>query len=140
MGHSGKERPNGSLILFFPCLLATAFTRQCFLYALFLARLQVEGVTLNLLDNIFLLHFALETAQRILEGLTLLNSDFRQLATPPNWSRLDPIVIARFVRQVKWYVQFLCRRNAPLQHIETFFSANKSASEPTAFAAGRKRW
>ena len=104
MGHSGKEQPNGSLILFFSCFLATAFARQCFLYALFLAWLQVEGVTLNLLDNIFLLHFALETAQRILEGLTLLNSDFRQLATPPNWSRLDPIVIARFVRQVKWYV------------------------------------
>jgi len=84
MGHSGKEQPNGSLILFFSCLLATAFARQCFLYALFLARLQVEGVTLNLLDNIFLLHFALETAQRILEGLTLLKSDFRQRTTPPN--------------------------------------------------------
>src|SRR5207302_4919500 len=106
MGHLGNWRPNGSLVLFFPCLLATAFTRQCFLYALFLARLQVEGVTLNLLDNIFLLHFALETAQRIFEGLTLLISDFRQLAPPPTCSRLAPIVIARFLRQVKCYVQF----------------------------------
>src|SRR5438552_16881836 len=104
MGHLGNWRPNGSLVLFFPCLLASAFTRQRFLYALFLARLQVQRVTLNLLDNIFLLHFALEMAQRTLEGLTLLNSDFRQLATLPNWSCLDPIVIARFVRQVKCYV------------------------------------
>ena len=101
MGHPGKERPFGSLVLFFPCLLAAAFARQGFLYALFLARLQVEGVTLDLLDNVFLLHFALKTAQRILEGLTLLNSNFRQLTTPPNWSRLDRIVIARFEQQVK---------------------------------------
>jgi len=77
-------------------------------------------VTLNLLDNIFLLHFALETAQRILEGLTLLNSNFRQLTTPPNWSRLDRIVIARFARQVKWYVRFLCRENGLLRTLRHF--------------------
>src|SRR5438046_8737983 len=98
MGHLGNWRPNRSLVLFFPCLLATAFTRQCFLYALFLARLQVEGVTLNLLENIFLLHFALETAQGGLVVLSLLSSEFRQVATPPTWSRVDPIVIVRVVQ------------------------------------------
>src|SRR5437899_12075502 len=82
MGHSGKERPNGSLILFFPCLLATAFARQSFLYALFLARLQGEGVTLNLLDTCFLLYFALKTSHRILEVLTPFNFDARKRAPP----------------------------------------------------------
>jgi hypothetical protein len=52
------------------------------------------------------LHLALETAKRIFEGLSLLQSDFRQLDTPPNWSRLDPIVIASFLEQVKNYIQF----------------------------------
>src|SRR5262249_34731454 len=103
-GHPGKGAAHQSLILFFPCFLTTSLARQRFLYAPFLARLQVEGVTLNLLDNVFLLHFTLETAQGILEGFTLLNSYFRQLTTPPNWSRLDPIVIARFERQVKRYL------------------------------------
>jgi hypothetical protein len=63
-------------------------------------------VTLDLLNDIFLLHLALETTKRILEGLSLLQSDFCQLATPPNWSRLDPIVIASFLEQVKKYIQF----------------------------------
>jgi len=38
----------------------------------------------NLFDNVFLLHFALKAAQSILEGLTLLQSNFRQTDTPPN--------------------------------------------------------
>jgi len=94
-----------ALVLFLACFLAASFARQGFLYALFLAGLQVEGVTLNLLDNVFLLHFALEATQCIFEGLTLLNSDFRQLSTPPNRSHLDPIVIASLAKQVKGSVQ-----------------------------------
>jgi hypothetical protein len=58
-------------------------------------------VTLDLLDDVFLLHFTFEAAQRVLEGFTLLNSDFRQLSTPPNRSHLDRIVITRFLGQVK---------------------------------------
>ena len=63
-------------------------------------------MTLDLFNDVFLLHFALETAKRIFEGLSLLQSDFRQLDAPPNWSRLDPIVIASFLEQVKNYIQF----------------------------------
>jgi hypothetical protein len=33
------------------------------------------------------LHFALEAAQCVLEGFTLLKSNFRQTDTPPNPSR-----------------------------------------------------
>jgi hypothetical protein len=41
-------------------------------------------VALDFLNNVFLLHFALEAAQSILEGFTLLQSNFRQTDTPPN--------------------------------------------------------
>lgn len=72
------------LILFFPCFLARSFTSQCCLYTLLFAGLQVKGVALHFLDNVFLLHLALETSQSILEGLALLQSYFCQTYTPPN--------------------------------------------------------
>jgi len=72
------------LVLFFPCFFAAALTRQRFLDTFLFARLQVKGVTLNLLDDVFLLHFTLEAAKSIFEGFSLLDSDFRQTATPPD--------------------------------------------------------
>jgi len=72
-----------NLVLFFPRFLAAALARQSFFYALLLARLQVKGVTLDLLDNVFLLHLALEATQRIFEGLALLQSYFCQLNYTP---------------------------------------------------------
>ena len=54
------------LILFFACLFATAFASKRFLHTLLLAWLQVKGVTLDLLDNVFLLHFTLKATQSIL--------------------------------------------------------------------------
>src|SRR5580704_8287487 len=72
-----------NLVLFFSRFLAAALARQSFFYALLLARLQVKGVTLDLLDNVFLLHFALEATQRIFEGLALLQSYFCQLNYTP---------------------------------------------------------
>lgn len=79
-------------ILFFTRLFPAAFSRERFYYALLFAGLPIKGVTLALLNDIFLndiflLHQALEAAQRILKGLTLLESDFRQLTTPQNSSR-----------------------------------------------------
>jgi hypothetical protein len=58
----GKERLFAALVLFFPRLFARALARESGLNTLFLAGLQVEGVALNLLDNVFLLHLALEAA------------------------------------------------------------------------------
>jgi hypothetical protein len=84
-----KGAAQRALILFFPRFFPAALARQRFFDALLFARLQVEGVTLDLLDNVFLLHFALEAAQRVLEGLTLLDSDFRQSPHPqtgPIWT------------------------------------------------------
>ena len=57
-------------------------------------------MALNLLDKVFLLHLALKTTQRVFEGLGLLKPHFHQLTTP-KLVPLDPIVIARFRKQVK---------------------------------------
>src|SRR3977135_862643 len=75
------------LILSLAGLLTGAFASQRSLHAFFLARLQVKGVTLDLLNNVFLLHLALETAQRIFEGLTLLQSHFSQKRYTPKLVR-----------------------------------------------------
>ena len=78
------------LVLLLACLFTAAFPRQRFLDALFLAGLQVEGVTLNLLDNIFLLHLTLEATQRILKRFSLLNSDFCQTDYTPKLVPFGP--------------------------------------------------
>jgi len=80
----GKERPLVALILFFACFLTSPLASESSLDALFLAGLQVEGVALDLLDNVFLLHLALEAAQSVLEGFPLLQPYFCQTDTPPN--------------------------------------------------------
>ena len=93
-GRSG-ERPR-NLVLLFPSFLPAPLSRERFFNALLFAGFQIEGVPLNLLDDVLLLHFPFESAQRILEGLALLKSDFRQETTPPSWSGVDLIVITRF--------------------------------------------
>src|SRR5580693_10069846 len=92
------------LVLLFPSFFPAAFARQCFLHALLLARLQIKGVALNLLDYVLLLHLALEPAQCILKGLALLQSHFCQWNYTPKLVQWDCIVIARFCVQVKRYV------------------------------------
>jgi hypothetical protein len=72
------------LILLFACFLTGSLASESGLDALFFAGLQVEGVALDLLDNVFLLHLAFEAAQSVLEGLALLKSYFCQTDTPPN--------------------------------------------------------
>jgi hypothetical protein len=59
---SGTERHFIALILFFTCLLSGALARECSLNTLLFAGLQVKGVALDLLDDVFLLHLALEAA------------------------------------------------------------------------------
>ena len=76
-----------ALVLFFASFLAGSFARECGLDTLFLAGLQVKGVALDLLDNVFLLHLPLKTAQSVLEGFPLLQSNFCQTDTPPDSSR-----------------------------------------------------
>jgi hypothetical protein len=100
-GHPGRGRPFAApssfasvllpscLVLFLANFLAGTLAGECGFYALFLTRLQVKGVALDLLDNVFLLHFALKTAQSILEGFPLLQSNFRQTRHTPKPVRKD---------------------------------------------------
>jgi hypothetical protein len=61
-GRSGKERPFLPLILFFTCLFSCPLTSERSFYTLLFAGLQVKGVTLDLLDDVFLLHLAFKAA------------------------------------------------------------------------------
>ena len=72
------------IILFFASLLAATLARHSFLHALLLARLQVKGVTLHVLDYVFLLNLAFKPTESVLYRLALLNPNFRQTGTPPN--------------------------------------------------------
>jgi len=60
------------LILLFANFLTSALASERGFHTFLLTGLEVKGVALDLLDNVFLLHFALETAQSVLEGFTLL--------------------------------------------------------------------
>lgn len=66
------------LVLFFTNFFTVTLACESFLHALLLAWFQVEGVALNFLDDVFGLHFALKTAQRILKGLAFLDTNFCQ--------------------------------------------------------------
>ena len=54
------------LFLLFSGFFAVALARQRLFHALLLARLEIEGVPLYLFNNVFLLHFSLESTQGIL--------------------------------------------------------------------------
>ena len=92
MGADREEPPREGaalycLVLFFTGFLASSLASQRCLHALLLAGLQVKGMTLDFLDNVFLLHLALESPQSILEGFSLLKPYFCQTNTPPDSSR-----------------------------------------------------
>jgi hypothetical protein len=71
-------------VLLLANFLTGALASERGFYAFLLTGLQVKGVALDLFNNVFLLHLALEAAQGVLEGFTLLQSNFRQTDTPPN--------------------------------------------------------
>ena len=70
-----------------PLLLPGALPRERLLRSTLVARLQIEGVFLDVLDDVFLLHLPFETAERAFNGLAFLNLYFRQGNTPPSSSR-----------------------------------------------------
>jgi hypothetical protein len=80
----------GTLVLLFACFFPAALAGQRFFHPLLLTRFQVKGVTLDLLDDVFLLHLALEATQCVLEGLALLKSDFCQLNYTPKLVPFGP--------------------------------------------------
>ncbi len=66
------------LVLLLTHLLAIALTCKRFLHALLFTWFQIKRVTLDFLDNVFGLHFALEAPQSILKGFAFLYSNLSQ--------------------------------------------------------------
>src|SRR5215467_14093552 len=90
-----EVRANRRLILFAPLLLAQTLPRKRFLGPALLAGFHVEAVLLDLLDDVFLLHFALETPQCIFQRFILLDNNFRQFLIHPqsgsDWQLATPL-------------------------------------------------
>jgi hypothetical protein len=78
----GRGDPFMPLVLLLANLLTSALASQRGFHTFLFTGLQVKGVAFDLFDNVFLLHLALETAKRILEGFSLLQSNFRQQTHP----------------------------------------------------------
>src|SRR5712671_3641824 len=72
-----------NLIRFPPLLLAQSLPRKRFLGPALLAGFHVEAVLLDFLDDVFLLHLALETPQGIFQGFILLDDDFSHWFNSP---------------------------------------------------------
>jgi hypothetical protein len=68
------------LVLFdFPAtFLPVPFARQRLLDPQFLTWLQIEGMTLDLFNDVFLLHLPLEAPEGVFQGFTVLESHFSQ--------------------------------------------------------------
>ena len=66
-----------------PHLLAAPLSGERLLRPTLVTRLQIEGVLLDILDDVLLLHLAFESAQRTFNRFTILNSNFRQLRFHP---------------------------------------------------------
>jgi len=79
-------RAFGGLLGFAPHLLAVALAGERLLGAALVTRLQVEGVLLDILDDVFLLHLPLEAPESALDRLALLNLHFsHENHTPFGW-------------------------------------------------------
>jgi hypothetical protein len=70
------------LILLATLLLAQSLPRKRFFRPAFFARLHIEAVLLDFLDDVFLLHLTLESPQGILKRLTLLDNYLCQRSSP----------------------------------------------------------
>jgi hypothetical protein len=88
----------GRLVQLPPLLFAETLARKCLLRAALLARLHVITVLFDFLDDVFLLHLALEPPQSIFQGLTFLNTDFGHL----KFTRL-PMHVAMMAINDKYY-------------------------------------
>src|SRR5258706_12470816 len=78
-----EPRRGGRLVRFAPLLLAQSLPRKRFFCPALLAGFHVEAVLLDFLDDVFLLHLALKTAQGIFQRFTLLDDDFCHCINSP---------------------------------------------------------
>src|SRR6266436_8651692 len=82
-GDLTEPGPPLKLVRFPPLLLAQSLPRKRFFRPALLAGFHVEAVLLDFLDDVFLLHLALETPQGIFQGFTLLDDDFSHFINSP---------------------------------------------------------
>src|SRR5204863_9329516 len=68
-----------------PELLAITLSGEGLLRPPLVTGFQIEGMLLDILDDVFLLNLPLEPAESALNRLALLNFDFRHALTPPSW-------------------------------------------------------
>jgi hypothetical protein len=87
------------LLRFFAGLFAIPFPRQRFFHATLLTGLQIEGVALDFLNDVFLLDLPLEPAQCVFKGFTLLNSNFRQKKYTSRHPHVGSFMITQFRAQ-----------------------------------------
>ena len=59
--------------------LAVAFARQCLFGTTLVSGLQIEGMLLDIFDDIFLLHLPFEPPKSTFDRLAVLNLNFRHL-------------------------------------------------------------
>src|SRR4051794_34572330 len=82
----GVGRYYARLLQLPPEFLPVPLARQRLLGATLVAWLQIEGVLLDILDDVFLLHLPLEAPESALDRFALLNLDFsHENHTPFGW-------------------------------------------------------
>ena len=72
-----------ALLRLTPDLLATSLPSERLLGPALVTRFEIEGMLLDVFDDIFLLYLALKAAERALDGLALLNLDFSHALKHP---------------------------------------------------------
>ena len=77
----GQNYVNLATVL--PCLFSQPFSRQRLLDSLLFTRLQEVRMSLDFLNDVFLLYFAFETAQRAFQVLAVLKSYFSHSVIRP---------------------------------------------------------
>jgi len=75
---------NGPLVQFPALLFSRALTSEGLFRPTLVTRLQIERVLLDILDDIFLLHLPLETAQGAFDGFAFLDFYFSQALSTPS--------------------------------------------------------
>jgi len=81
----------------FANLFSGTLSCQSLLHPALLARLQVEGVTLHFLDDVFGYNLALEATKGVLQRLALLQSNFCQAHHPQTSTTSDILELTPFV-------------------------------------------
>ena len=118
----------GELILLATLLLAQSLPRKRFFGPALLARLHIEAVLLDFLDDVFLLHFPLKATECILKRLTLLNDYFCQCISPQFRFGLDDCsasILPWALRLVHYRTRLLasCSQFQPIQVKHSFLQS-----------------